>query len=203
MLGGHGAFPSRNTARPGSSDWHFSFLISISWCSFWLGQQEGDADECGQWRAVSSGHPCPLLADTNTGSPSSPVLQPYLACMARLMGRSLQGFSSLQSRLVEFQEATAKDWDACWHHQVSRVVLCPTQALWFWWIRINLEELEVPSGSLVVRFGTFKNEIPLEMHTYDPLEAFFLKSSRRFGSLWDNSSPGRNSFHFNRKYKDW
>lgn len=77
--------------------------------------------------------------------------------------------------------------------------LCPTQALSFWCVRINLEELEVPSGGLVVRFETFKNEIPLEMHTYDPLEALFLKSSTSLGSLWGNSCPGRNSFHFNRR----
>lgn len=145
------------------------------------------------------GHPCTLLAGTSTDSPSSPV--PYLACMARLMGRSFHysGFSSLQSRLVEFQEATAKVWDAFWDLQVSRVVLCPTQTLWFWWIRINLEEPEVPSGGLVVRFGIFKDEIPLERHTYDPVEALFLKSSRSLGSLWGNFCPGRNSFHFNRR----
>lgn len=156
---------------------------------------------------VGSAGLCPRAIHAPSLLVSAPALPPhlcfslnklYLACTARLMGRSFHAFSSLQSRLVEFQKATAKVWAAYWDHQVSRFVLCPTQALWFWCIRINVAELELPSGACG-QIWDFQEWNATGNGHCDPLEALFLKCSKSSGGLWGNSCPGRNSLHFSRR----
>lgn len=106
-----------------------------------------------------------LLVSAVTLSPHLCSSLPKMTCMDRLIMRTFCSFSPLQN-------------SGCLVISAELYSIFTHKPYEFFNIRINVSELELQPGNLVVRSEAFKNEIPKHIHSVTLLKHYFWKAAQ-------------------------